>query len=276
MSRDWLPPEAWTPITQIPGLVTQEQFEQVKEKLAHNQQFARRHNTAHQYLLRALVSCGVCQLSCSGRQVHPGYAYYLCSGRSSQVYSHLDHPCTARYIPAQQLDELVWQDLCMVLTHPELITDALQRAHRGDWLPQELQARRENLRKGKKSLQNQLERLTEAYLNGVIPLDEYQRKRSELERRQQGLDEQEKQLNTQVHRQEELQGWNNSIEAFAKRVQVGLEQATFEQKRKLVELLIDRVIVTNRDVEIRYVFPTSPDSEHVRFCQLRKDYFNSK
>ena len=50
-------------------------------------------------------------------------------------------------IPAAQLDELVWQDLCQVLSHPDLITAALERAQGGAWLPQELQARRENLRK---------------------------------------------------------------------------------------------------------------------------------
>jgi hypothetical protein len=65
-----------------------------------------------------------------------------------------------------------------------------------------------------------------------------------------------------------------SVEAFCQRVQIGLGNATFEQKRQLVELLIDRVIVTNDQVEIRYVIPTSPSSEQVRFCHLRKDYFS--
>jgi hypothetical protein len=32
-------------------------------------------------------------------------------------------------------------------------------------------------------------------------------------------------------------------------------------------------VVTNEEVEIRYVIPTTPHSEHVRFCHLRKDYF---
>lgn len=49
--------------------------------------------------------------------------------------------------------------------------------------------------------------------------------------------------------------------------------ATFEDKRKLVELLIDRVVVSDDNVEIRYVIPTSPQSEHVRFMHLRSDYF---
>jgi hypothetical protein len=39
-----------------------------------------------------------------------------------------------------------------------------------------------------------------------------------------------------------------------------------------VELLIDRVIVTDGEVEIRYVMPTNRASEQVRFCHLRLDY----
>jgi len=42
----------------------------------------------------------------------------------------------------------------------------------------------------------------------------------------------------------------------------------------LVELLIDRVVVTDEEVEIRYVIPTSPRGEHRRFCHLRLDYFD--
>jgi site-specific DNA recombinase len=52
----------------------------------------------------------------------------------------------------------------------------------------------------------------------------------------------------------------------------GLEKVTFEQKRQLVELLIDRVLVTMEEVEIRYVIPTASNSEHIRFCHLLTDY----
>jgi hypothetical protein len=55
-------------------------------------------------------------------------------------------------------------------------------------------------------------------------------------------------------------------------VQHGLTAATFAQRRQLVELLIDRVIVTDGDVEIRYVVPTHPRAEQTRFCHLRLDY----
>jgi site-specific DNA recombinase len=126
--------------------------------------------------------------------------------------------------------------------------------------------------KGQVALERQLERLTEAYLGEVIPLSEYQRRRQDLERREAALAAQERQLRAQSHQHMKLAGIVGSMEDFCRRVRGGLANATFEQRRKLVELLIDRVIVTDEEVEIRYVIPTDPRSEQVRFCHLRSDY----
>ncbi|MDQ5851954.1 MAG: zinc ribbon domain-containing protein, partial [Chloroflexota bacterium] len=245
----------------------------VQRKLAQNKRFAARHNTAQQYLLRALVSCGICQSSCMARRLQGGYTYYVCAAKAKAIHSRKEEKCPSRFSPAQQLDELIWQDLCEVLTHPESITEALERAHGGHWLPQELQARRDQLRQARTRLAQQLERLTEAYLGAVIPLAEYQRRRQDLEQKQAALTVQENQLTVHVDRQKEVAALVTAVEEFCERVRAGLAHATFAQKRQLVELLIDRVIVANGDVEIRYVIPTSPSSEHVRFCHLRSDYF---
>jgi site-specific DNA recombinase len=137
-----------------------------------------------------------------------------------------------------------------------------------------LQARQEQLRSAKHRLNQQLERLTDAYLAAIIPLAEYQRRRHELEQKNQSLETQEKQLLCQVNRKQELLGITTSIEQFCERIRTGLENDNFEQRRRLVELLIDRVIVNDGDVEIRYVIPTAPNSEHIRFCHLRTDYFS--
>ncbi len=82
------------------------------------------------------------------------------------------------------------------------------------------------------SLAQQMERLTDAYLAAVLPLEEYQRRRSELEQRQQGIAEHVRQLEVNVVRHDELAGMVQSIEAFCQRVPHGLAQATFEQKRQ--------------------------------------------
>src|SRR5690349_509555 len=269
-----VPAAEWLPVASVPALVSEEQFAQAQAKLARNRAFARRHNTAHAYLLRALISCGVCRSSCLCRTIHPGYAYYTCRGKGDPLRSRRDEPCRARYAPAHQLDALVWRDLCELLTHPGQVAQALARAHGGGWLPQELQARREQLRRGRRGLQGQLERLTEAYLLAVIPLPEYQRRRQALEQRLEALDAQAGRLEAQADRQAELAGWATSAADFCRRVQAGLTAADFARKRQLVELLIDRVLVSDGEVEIRYVVPLSPGSEKVRFCHLRKDYFD--
>ena len=268
-----LPPAEWLPIATVPAIVTQAQFDMVQSKLAKNRTFARRNNTAHPYLLRALVSCDHCQLACIGRTLaHSPYSYYVCSGKFKKAALGRIG-CPSRFAPAGQLDDLVWQDLCDVLTHPTELVRALERAHGGHWLPQQLQARYENLRKGRASLHQQLDRLTDAYLHNIIPLPEYERRRRELEQREQALAEQEGQLSAQAERHAEVAGLAIATDDFCARVKTGLANASFEQKRQLIELLVDRVIVKDTEVEIRYVIPTSPSSEHVRFCHLRTDYF---
>ena len=269
------PPEEWVLVASIPALVSEEQFARVQAKLARNRQFARRNNTAHEYLLRALVSCGACQAACTGRSDRRHrYDYYVCRAKANPVASRREMRCPARYIPAQQLDDLVWQDLCAVLTHPESIAQALERAQGGHWSSQEGQARREVLRKGRVSLEQQRERLTDAYLNGVMPLAEYQRRRGELEQKEQALTQQMRQLAGQTARQADVATQVRGAAAFCQRVQTGLAGASFAQRRQLVELLIDRVVVTDEEVEIRYVIPTSARGEQSRFCHLRLDYFD--
>jgi site-specific DNA recombinase len=75
-----------------------------------------------------------------------------------------------------------------------------------------------------------------------------------------------------VDRRKELTGLACSIQDFCARLRQGLEQASFEQKRQLVELLIDRVIVTEAEVEIRYVVPTglAKSAKQARNCSMQE------
>ncbi|MDO9712845.1 recombinase family protein [Paracraurococcus lichenis] len=173
MSRVDAPRDEWILVAEIPPLVSQEHFDRVQARLASNRRFAQRNNKAHPYLLRGLVSCGVCGLACLARTNLHRYRYYSCTGKLPALFSHREQKCPSRLSPAERLDELVWADLCDLLSHPEQASRALARAHGGQWLPQELQARQQGLRRGQESLGQQLERLTEAYLGGVVLLDEY-------------------------------------------------------------------------------------------------------
>jgi site-specific DNA recombinase len=266
------PPEEWITVA-VPQLVSEEIFAQVQAKLDTNRQSAAR-NTRHDYLLRALVSCGACRLSCTARQTGAGYHYYLCRGRTDLLRAAQGQRCQARYIPAGQLDELVWADLCALLTDPAQVTHALARARGGAWLPQELQSRQAAIRRALTQLDLQQQRLLEAYLAEVLQLAEFQHKRHDLDRRRAALQAQQRQLDAAAQQRHELRDIASGIEAFSQTIRDGLATATFAQRRQLAELLIDRVIVTGDQVEIRYVLPTSPEGPHRPFCQLRKDHLS--
>jgi len=262
--------EEWVPIP-IPAIISQEVYEQVQDKLARNQQRAVR-NTHQEYLLRGHVSCGVCRLAAGARTTPGGYRYYVCHGRTDRLRISEGRRCTTRYVPAGQLDELVWYDLCLVLTDPQQVRQALERAQTGAWLPEELQARQAHVAEAMAALERQQDRLLTAYLAQILDLGEFERKRHELQHKLDGLKTQRDQLVALAQQRVDLSSVADSIEAFSRQVRAGLSAATFGQKRQLVELLVDQVVVTDEEVEIRYVVPTSADGARHPFCQLRLDY----
>jgi len=87
-----------------------------------------------------------------------------------------------------------------------------------------------NLRKARVSLEQQMERLTDAYLANVLQLEEYKRRRLELEQRLSVIAEQERQLEANVGHHDQLAGMVQSIEALCQRVQQGISEATIRAK----------------------------------------------
>jgi site-specific DNA recombinase len=274
-SRRLNTPDAWTLVSHVPAIITQDMFDQVQAKLTENQRMARRNNTAHDYLLRALVSCGQCGFACSCRTTRT-YSYYTCNGHKHRAVSGLETPCPSRSVRVEVLDTLVWQDVCRVLEDPTILASALERAHGGAWLPHELQARGAMLRKAQATLERQLTRLTDAYVAEVLGLEEYVRRREGILQRQQALGQQETALREQGQNRQAFAVMLQSVNDFVHRVRGGLAHATFAQRRQIVELLVDRVVIFADEIEIRYVIPTTAASEHVQFCHLRSDYSDNQ
>jgi site-specific DNA recombinase len=259
----------------VPAIVSQETFEAAQARLDRHTQFARRNHTAHDSLLRGLVSGGQCALACTGRTLHPGYHSDVWRGRTEALRAAQGERGTARSAPARPLDDVVWQDLCRMLTAPALVTHALQRAQGGAWLPHALQARRRTIQQALAQLERQQARLLEVSLAAILSRDAFERTRQEVTQTQHGLTQQWRQLEAQAQQQVDVAALARGIEACCHRVHPTLDALSFAQRRQLVELLIDRVIVTDGQVEIRYVVPTGPKGETTPFCHLRLDYLDT-
>jgi site-specific DNA recombinase len=273
------PREEWI-VVPIPALVPEAHFVAAQQRLVHNRVVARR-NLKHKYLLQGLVSCGHCRLCCfvraRGRTVAPGesqYHYYLCRGKQASVTSRHEQLCPSRFIPAAELDALVWADLCTVLQTPEILAEALQRARTGAWLPETVQQQYAGIRTAHKSLERQQERLLDAYVAGLLDLAAFEKRQRGVADRMAELAARERELLAQGQRLLDTAKILASMTEVCARLRQNLEATTFEQRRELVELLIDRVVVTDDDVEIRYAVPTTDSSLHTRFGQLRQDYLD--
>ena len=267
------PPEDWLPIP-VPAIVSEETFAAVHARLARNTHMARRHHTAHAYLLRGLGSCGQCQLSCLGRTLPPGYHDYICRGRTDAWRAAQGQRCPARFAPARTLEALLWQDLCRILTDPARITHELARAHGGEWLPQALQARRKTLHDALTQIERQQARWLEVDLAEIIGRDEFERTRQEMTQTPHGLSQQRRQLDAQAQQQVNIAVLAQGLEAFCRKMPPTLDQLPVTQRRPLGALRMDRVIVTDDQVEIRYVVPTGPKGETTPCCHVRLDYLN--
>ena len=259
----------------LPPLVGREEFALAAEKLIRNRREASRHNTRHAYLLRGRVECGQCHLHATGLSKR-GYRYYRCNGRASHTRRMTGTICPGRVMPAEQLDTLVWEDLVAVVSDPEQVRQAAERAQHGAWLPQDLQARQQALSQARRGMERQAERLLDAYLQGVLELGEFDRKRREGQDRLRALDTQQRQLQTAAQRHQELADVVRSLDGFCHTIRAGLATADFAERRALVELLIERVVVTDEHVAIHYIMPLAPSETSDGEGQLHKGHLRSR
>ncbi len=125
------------------------------------------------------------------------------------------------------------------------MTQALERTHRGAWVPEELRRREATLCGARATLVQQRERMLQAYVAEVVDLTTFQRQEQTLRQQEEDLRAREREVIAQGEQLVEDRATARSMLAVLDRLPVGLEQASFEQRRQLVELLIDRVVVTD-------------------------------
>ena len=92
------PADTWLLVGAVPAVVSRAHFEEVQAKLATNRSFARRNNTAHRYLLRALVSCGCCGLACTARATN-GRNSITCAAARGTAPPRIARPAARRGTP---------------------------------------------------------------------------------------------------------------------------------------------------------------------------------
>jgi site-specific DNA recombinase len=148
----------------------------------------------------------------------------------------------------------MWQKVIELLEEPELIIEQFKRqkdfAFSGGTQKQ-CQKLEQQIQRSDK----QIQRLIDAYQTEIITLKELETRKSGLEQKILQIQEQIRDIKAVEKNEVDCKKIFDNIETFCEAVKRGIENASFEDKRKITELLVEEIIVTNGKVEIIHIIP---------------------
>lgn len=247
------PRSEWIEI-EVPVLIEEELFWKAGEQLKKNSWWSTRNNTKNLYLLRRLVRCGECGYKMCGVGKEK-YVYYTCRKGRDLVETHRDTKCKSRSVRQDHLDAVVWKRLTHLLNKPELIIEQYKRQE-DIIFSSSTQKQCQKMEQQIKRYEKQIQRLIDAYQMEIITLKDLDNRRNTLERKISQVQEQIKNIKAAEKKEINYKKIFNNIETFCNTVRKGLENASFDDKRRIVELLVEEVVVTNGRVEIHHVIPS--------------------
>jgi hypothetical protein len=212
------------------------------------------------YLLKGLIKCGVCGRAYAGmvQTYRPWYRYYLCTRR--HPYAQQDgtlQRCTNKAVRGEGVDDVVWTTVRDLLVNDHSLAEQLR-----SWLERTTAdataSERTRLATGRlNELKHQRGRLIDAYQSGVLDLEEFRKRKTTVEER----------ILTVEHELAELRSWASKrelaarqvagAEAVVKRLRQQLEDPSFETKQAILRLVLDKVIVVGRRLELHLALPVS-------------------
>ena len=252
------PKEEWIPIS-IPSIIDLETFHQAGIRVKDNQRFSPRNLQEDAYLLRRLVRCGHCGLSCrvSSNTANPRCShYYVCPGTKKHFL--IEKRCSQRCIGADALDELVWEEVSTRLQDPDLVLEAYRecRIHRRDG-EDGLSEQGQKLATQIKLANTEMARLLDAYQAGAIELPELQKRRRLVDAKLDTL-HREKELLEKMAREQKQEGdVRRDLEEFRALVSDRVQHSSLEDKQKLMRMVLDKVVVRDWRVDVHYNIPLS-------------------
>ncbi len=250
------PREDWIGIP-VPALVSDETFARAQELLEENRIRSRR-RTITPSVVQGLVSCAKCGYAfsrtstyTSARKIH----YYKCIG--SDGWRKLGGPvCDNRqYIRQELLDQVVWTEVIRLLQDPMLIQQELDRrlaaARSADPTKKREQALQRDLTHAGKSI----ERLLNAYQEGLLSIEHLRERMPMLRQREQRLRAELQAIIDQSNDQATFLRLAETLTAFLARLRRAAETLSIAERQRIVRLVVKEVLIGDDFITIRHSIP---------------------
>lgn len=274
------PRDQWIPIA-IPAIVDDELFEAAQRVTYDNSKWSPRRTEPNHWLLRGLVKCGHCGVSVSchkmrGRNGAFNY-YYYCRNHDPLKAGGEHRRCPERNVRADELDVFVFDQVRASMLRPDVLLtgeaaiSTRQQAGSDGLLATQLA----KLDRKIDSVDAERRRLADLYQASFIEREELLRRGEELALRRGVLNAQRQTLTDQRVQLAKHDTLRNRVEDFAQRVRTNIDQLDFDQRQKLLRLIVEEVRVTGWQVEIRFRIPLDSPPEPSNTTPSSKDRLRS-
>ncbi len=250
------PREEWIEIP-VPALVSEESFARAQELLQENKIRSRR-RTIEPSVVQGLVSCQKCGYAfartstrTSARKIH----YYKCIGSDS--WRKLGGPvCDNRRLVRQDLlDQIVWAEVIRLLEDPTLIQQELDRRLAAARSSDPTKKHEQNLQRELIHVGKGIERLLNAYQEGLLSIEQLRERMPGLRQREQMLRTELRAIADQVNDRTAFLRLAETLTAFLTRLRSTAETLNVAERQRIVRLLVKDVLVGDNDITIRHSIP---------------------
>ncbi len=254
------PKEEWITIA-VPAIVTADVFDLAQERLKKNEHFSER-NTKYHTLLQGILVCGLCgyaiyrvsgpKTSVKGEKLH----YYRCSC-SERWRMGVNRVCSNRPIRQDYLDELVWSQVVELLENPEVIRAEIDRRVQQAQQSNPMQMRKESLVKEQVRIRSGMDRLLDAYQEGLLPLTELRQRIPDLKKREAVLNTELKSLEMNFIDQQQRLQLTENLEELMKRLRESANSLSLADRQKVLRLIVKEIIVSPEGITIKHSIPVA-------------------
>ena len=251
------PREEWIEIP-VPPIIREDTFSLARERLERNKQFSPRH-TKEPTLLQGLLVCSECGYALyrtSTRTSKRKLYYYRCLG--SDDYRYPDgRKCTNRPIRQDFLDDVVWKQVMQLFEDPDLIRNEINRRIQEARNSNPARARKETLVNEIARIKNGIDRLLDAYQEGLVQLPELRGRVHGLRKRDSALTSELQSIESRMVDEEMYLQLVGRIDDFLSRVRQSAESLNILDRQKILRLIVKEVLVSGDTVTIKHSIPTT-------------------
>lgn len=228
------------------------QLERVQAQLGRNRSFSKR-NSQHVYLLRGLVECGGCKARYVGDPNH-GRFYYRCHRRCKRYPT----------VREELLDQTVWEAIEEVLLNPDIVVKQIEkREAEKEFKAASTESETKEVERGIERVDEEERRILEAYRAGILTPTILGRELEQLRSRKNALIQRQAELNAQGQAPN-LPVIRRTVFEYCRETASRLGALADDERQRLLQLLIERVIFRGDEIAIRGFIPLrNPPSQQV-------------